>query len=196
VYPNGAFPFITAQLPFGVLPGGQTAGTANVVVTVNGVASSPKTVSVTPAAPGIFTIPPTGLGNAVLVFSDPTDQIYKIAAPASASATFGYPTAPVPRGQPAYFYATGLGAMSPPVSDGTGGLGTPPVSHSAIATPTVLVGGVTAQVQFAGQAPGYPGVNQINIVVPANAPTGNAVSLQIRTADGSTISNAATIAIQ
>ncbi|MGD1098579.1 MAG: FG-GAP-like repeat-containing protein, partial [Bryobacteraceae bacterium] len=113
VYPNGAFPFITAQLPFGVLPGGQTAGTANVVVTVNGVASSPKTVSVTPAAPGIFTIPPTGLGNAVLVFSDPTDQIYKIAAPASASATFGYPTAPVPRGQPAYFYATGLGAMSP-----------------------------------------------------------------------------------
>jgi uncharacterized protein (TIGR03437 family) len=196
VSPNGTFPVINAQLPFGVLPGGETSGAASVVVTVNGVPSSPTSVSVTPAAPGIFTIPPNGLGNAVLVFNDPVDQIYKIAAPVSDSATFGYPAAAVPRGQTAYFYATGLGAMNPPVSDGTGGLGAPPVAHSAVATPAVLVGGITAQVQFAGQAPGYPGVNQINVVIPANAPTGDAVSLQIRTADGSTTSNAATIAIR
>ena len=67
----------------------------------------------------------------------------------------------------------------------------------AVATPTVLVGGITAPVLFAGQAPGYPGVNQINITIPANAPTGNDVPLQIQTADGSlTTRNLVTIAIK
>ena len=63
--------------------------------------------------------------------------------------------------------------------------------------PTALVGGVPAQVTFAGQAPGYPGVNQINIVIPANAPTGNAVPLQLMSGDGKVLSTpGATIAIQ
>jgi len=56
---------------------------------------------------------------------------------------------------------------------------------------------VTAQVVFAGQAPQYPGVNQINIIIPQNAPTGAAVPIQIQSADGTVISPAsATIAIQ
>jgi uncharacterized protein (TIGR03437 family) len=51
-------------------------------------------------------------------------------------------------------------------------------------------------VQFAGQAPGYPGVNQINVVIPENAPTGNQVPIQVISADGSVTSNTATIAIR
>jgi len=47
-----------------------------------------------------------------------------------------------------------------------------------------------------GTAPGFPGVLQINITVPQNAPTGNTVSLIVRSADGTVISNAATIAVQ
>ena len=43
---------------------------------------------------------------------------------------------------------------------------------------------------------GFPGVLQINIPVPQNAPTGNTVSLIVRSADGTVISNAATIAVQ
>ena len=183
VIPNGAFPFINAQLPYNVLPAGQSSGTANVIVSVNGVSSPPKSLLVTPVAPGIFTIPPNGLGNAVLVFVDPVDQITKIAAPVSASATFGYPTGPIPRGQLGFFYATGLGAITPPISNGAGASGGVP--HFANAQPTVLVGGITADVKFAGQAPGYPGVNQINIVIPENAPTGDSVSLQVETTDGS-----------
>jgi uncharacterized protein (TIGR03437 family) len=54
-----------------------------------------------------------------------------------------------------------------------------------------------AHLDFAGQAPYYPGVYQVNIVIPSDAPTGNAISLQIQTADGSATSTPlATIAIR
>jgi len=63
--------------------------------------------------------------------------------------------------------------------------------------PTVLVGGMPAQAVFAGQAGAYPGLNQINFTIPANAPTGNAVPLQVMSADGTILSTpSATIAIQ
>jgi uncharacterized protein (TIGR03437 family) len=190
VVPVGAFPFVNAQMPFGVQP-----GTATIVVTVNNVSSAPKPTPVVPAAPGLFTIPPDGQHNAVLVFVDPADGVAKIAAPASAN--IGYPTGPIARGQSGFFYATGLGLVTPPVDDGDGGLKPPIVGHQANSTPLVLIGGITAEVQFAGQAPGYPGVNQINIIIPNNAPTGDAVSIQVRTADGTVTSTAgATVAIK
>jgi virginiamycin B lyase len=193
VVPTGAFPLVNAQVPFEALPAGQTSGTANLVVTVNSVSSPPQSVPIVAAAPGVFTIPPTGQGNVIFAFIDPADNTAKIAAPASASASIGYPTAPVPIGQSGFFYATGLGAMTPPISDGAADL---TITHSADAMPAVMVGGVTAQVQFAGQAPGFPGVNQINIVIPSSAPTGDAVPLQVQTADGKIISTpGATIAV-
>jgi uncharacterized protein (TIGR03437 family) len=191
VVPTGAFPFVNAQVPFGVLP-----GMSNVVVKINDVSSSPKPIPIIAAAPGIFTIPPTGQGNGILVFIDPDDGIAKIAAPASKSAEIGYPTAPIPRGQSGFFYATGLGVVTPPVNDGAGGLEEPVVAHFAV-TPVVLIGGLTAKVDFAGQAPGYPGVNQVNIVVPENAAPGDAIPLQIRSADGTvTSTSAVTVAIR
>jgi uncharacterized protein (TIGR03437 family) len=193
---NGSSGFINAQVPFEVLAGAQTLATVNVVVTVNGIPSQPEPVEIVPAAPGIFTIPPDGQHNAILVFVDPADNIVKIAS-SLASSSIGFPTAPIPRGQSGFFYATGLGAMTPAVADGDGGLGDLAIAHPANATPIVLVGGVTASVQFAGQAPGFPGVNQINIIVPNNAPIGDAVSLQVQTADGDIISTlGATVAIR
>jgi uncharacterized protein (TIGR03437 family) len=197
VSPSGPFPFVTAQVPFNVLPPGQGSGVANVVVSVNGTSSAPEQTNIVAAAPGVFTIPPDGQSRAILVFVDPADQAAKIAAPTSASGSIGFATAPIPRGTKGFFYATGLGAMTPPVNDGAGGLEDPGVVHQANATPTVLIGGITAELQFAGQAPGFPGVAQINIVVPQNAPVGDAVSLQIRTADGTITSTPkATIAVR
>ena len=46
---------INAQLPFNVLPTGQTSGAVNLVVTRGNGASAPSSVTVVPASPGIFT---------------------------------------------------------------------------------------------------------------------------------------------
>jgi len=60
----------------------------------------------------------------------------------------------------------------------------------------VFLGGVLAQVVFAGQAAGFPGVSQINITVPQSAPTGSTIPLIVKSAVGTVASNAATFAVQ
>jgi uncharacterized protein (TIGR03437 family) len=185
-------PFINAQLPFEI-----TNSSATMVTTVNGVPSAPITVPVTPQAPGVFTVPPDGEHNAIFIYVDPSSGIAKIAAPTSQTASFTIPTAPIPRGTNGFFYATGLGLLTPPLADGAAPSLTDMIVYRALMIPTVLVGGVAAPVAFAGQAPGYPGVNQLNITIPINGPTGNAVPLQVMSADGKVLSTPlATIAIQ
>jgi uncharacterized protein (TIGR03437 family) len=112
------------------------------------------------------------------------------------NANIGLTTHPIPRGTFAFFYATGLGAMSPPVEDGTAGASG--ITYNAINVPQVMIGGVAAQVLFAGQAPGFPGVYQVNIQIPANAPTGDGISVQMVSADGTITSppNTAVISVQ
>lgn len=180
---------VNAQLPFGILAPGQTSATVNVIVNVGGVLTAPVAVSIVQQAPGIFTIP-SGLGNAVMV--NLTDG--SVAAPTNAN--IGLTTHPIPRGTFAFFYATGLGEMSPPVTDGAAGLDG--VVHNVVNMPQVLIGNVPVTPLFAGQAAGFPGVYQVNIQIPQNAPTGSAISVQMVSADGTVTSaaNIATIAIE
>lgn len=192
VTPSGANPQVNVQVPNEALPAGQTTATIPVVLTVNGVVSAAVNETIVASAPGIFTIPPTGQGNAILVYSN--NGLATIAGPTTAS--LGYPSAPIPRGTTAYFYATGLGATTPPVPNGSG---TCPASNglcTANANPQVFIGGIAAPLLFAGQAPGFPGVFQINVTVPQAAPTGNSVSLVVKSANGAVTSNTSTIAIQ
>ena len=192
VTPSAPYPSFNAQLPFEI-----TDSSTTMVVTVNGVPSAPVTVAVTPQAPGVFTSPPDGQHNAIFVYIEPASGTAKIAAPTSDATNFTIPTAPIPRGTNGFFYATGLGSLMPSLADGAAPSLTDTTVYEALMMPTVLVGGVAAPVAFAGQAPGYPGVNQINITIPANAPTGSSVPLQLMSADGKVLSTpGATIAIQ
>jgi uncharacterized protein (TIGR03437 family) len=60
-------------------------------------------------------------------------------------------------------------------------------------TTGVTIGGVAANVTFSGPAPGLMGVNQVNALVPANAPAGNAVPVVVSI--GGLSSNTVTIAV-
>jgi trimeric autotransporter adhesin len=192
VAPGGQYPFITAQVPFEVLSGSQTSTTAQVVVTINNQPSQPVAAPIVASAPGIFTDPATGQGGAILVYTG-ANGVATVAAPVNAG--LGFATAPIPRGTAAFFYATGLGALTPPIADGAGGIdGT---THEAALVPVITIGGVQltpAQVVYYGPS-GYPGVYQINIVVPLNAPTGDGIALTVATPDGTVISNTATVSI-
>ena len=189
VHTPGTYDQINAQVPWEILkvvpPGTNTTAGVQVIVSRNGVPSAPFTANVGAAAPGIFTFQ-YGIGQAVAYGN--TD--YQIAAPTNAG--LPYPSHPAKIGDPLTLaiLATGLG----PVKDSVPNGGLPAGGASPTVTnPTVLVGGVPAQVVFCGLI-GYVGVYQINIVIQPGTPTGNAVPLQIQM-NGITSRNDVTIAV-
>jgi uncharacterized protein (TIGR03437 family) len=77
---------------------------------------------------------------------------------------------PARRGSTVQVYMNGLGPVDN--QPDTGEPAQAQLLSRTLATPTVTIGGVPALVQFSGLAPGYPGLNQVNIVVSSGAPTG------------------------
>jgi uncharacterized protein (TIGR03437 family) len=170
---------INAQIPY------ELAGSSSAQVVVNdGTASAPQTVQLAAQAPGIFV-----LGNGQAVAYGNTD--FAFAAPAGSIPGVTSHPAKILDPQTLVILATGLGAVNPSIPDGSGD---PTTIHNTTSTPVVTVGGVNAQVVFSGIAPGFPGVYQINIIVPAGSPTGDAVPLQIQMG-GITTTNQVTIAV-
>jgi uncharacterized protein (TIGR03437 family) len=160
---------VNAQLPWDVLPAGQTSGTVNVVVNNNGNMSPAMQVQVGALSPGIFSIP-NGAGYAVAV----NNADGSVAAPVGAIP--GIVTHPAKVGDALILYSNGLGAVDNAVANGAASADK---LRTALTTPTVLVNGVQAQVFFAGLTPQFPGVNQINFMVPQVNP-GDSLPLQLR----------------
>lgn len=184
--PGGSNPAqINAQLPWEV-----QQGVAKVVVTRNGVQSQPVDVQVGPFGPGIFAIGlPTGQLIAAAIISDP------VAAPLPAPVGVlpGVSTRPIKAGEILQIFTTGLGELDIPVASGD--IPTDGQLHRTTTTPTVLVGGVPAQVEFSGMAPTLVGVDQVNIKIPVDAPKGDAIPLQLQIG-GITSTDQVTIAIE
>ena len=59
-------------------------------------------------------------------------------------------------------YVTGLGNVTPAVNSGTAA----PTDTSTLAPVTATIGGAAAKVVFAGLAPGFAGLYQVNIETP------------------------------
>jgi len=139
-------------LPFAVTPGLRNVEVKTSSATLTG------TVRVISAAPGIFANP---TGGAVL------NQDGALNADAARAG----------RGQVISIYATGPGALSRAIEDGTGAPSSPLALTTS--TPDVFIAGVPAAVQFSGMAPGFSGLWQINAVVPERAFITGRVPLQV-----------------
>ena len=75
-------------------------------------------------------------------------------------------------------YGTGFGVANPPGQDGLSWLA------SAV---SATIGGLPAEVTYAGLAPGYTaGLQQINIRIPDGCPTGAAVPIRLQIGGHST----------
>jgi len=201
---NNSYGQINVQVPV-ELP---ASGTVNVQVTTgSGVsaATSAATVQMASAAPGVFwfydandssdrSAAVVEAGTSWVVMPGALALEYGITGNCVSPQTLCAESAKP--GDSVQIYVTGLGATSPPL--GTGQLapasGNPP--YPAALTPTVTVGGIPAQVSFAGVAPGwYAGFYVIDIVVPATAPAGNFVPIAVSMPDG-LMDTSTTIAIQ
>jgi len=178
---------INAQMPWNVLPSGQSSGNVNVVVTRQGQASAPASVSIGAVSPGIFSVN-FGSGNAIAYGN--SDGIIA----AAAGAIPGLTTKPAKINDPTtlVILATGLGPVDNPPT--TGAAANDGQLHKCLTPPQVLVGNVAADVVFAGLTPQFVGVYQINIVIKPGTPTGDKVPIQI-VQGGITTSNQVTIAV-
>ncbi len=126
-------------------------GTANVVVTVNGVSTSTASVSINATAPGILVY---GANHAIVQNAD-----FSLNATGDPAAVGTYVT----------LYAAGLGQLDHPIPTGAAAPSNP--LSNAVAVPTVTINGVNAPVVFAGMAPGFVGLAQLDVQIPS-LPTG------------------------
>ena len=101
--------------------------------------------------------------------------------------------APASVGDALTIYCAGLGAVNPPVADGSAAPLTPPFAQT-VDPVTVTVGGIPAQVLFSGLAPGYAGVYQVNVLIPSGVAPGASVPVAITA--GGFPSPPVTVAIQ
>lgn len=160
---------INAQMPWETEP-----GNAPVSVTRAGVSVS-QPVHVSPAGPAIFTLA-DGLSAAAVNNEDGS---------ANSAAT------PVAPGHFVILFGTGLGAVSPPVASGEPAP-VDPLSRVA-GTVTVEVAGRQVIPDYAGLAPSFAGLWQLNVLVPPETPSG---AVPVVLVLNGLRSNTATIAVQ
>ncbi len=145
---------INAQVPYDVPPG-------PLAVTVSTAAgdSAAETITIAPAAPGIF------LRDGRRAIAQ--NQDFRLNDPAT----------PEARGRVLTVYLTGQGPLDGALAAGEAAPTT--TLLRALATPEATVGGRPARVLFLGLSPGFVGLAQANIEIPADAPTGPAVELTL-----------------
>jgi uncharacterized protein (TIGR03437 family) len=142
----------------------RNGGEAAVVVR-DGVRSAPLLLRFAFWAPGLFTLDGSGRGPAAALHAD------------------GRPITsqnPARRGESIMLFGTGSGFRDPRMR-------LPEI------LPSVLIGGVSSEVEYSGPAPGFSGLDQVNVQVPNAAPLGSAVPVELRY--GAAASNTATLAV-
>ncbi len=168
---------VNAIVPYAV--GGRAE--TRISVEYQGRRTAEVVVPVAAAAPAIFTLNASGVGPGAILNQDNT---------------VNSPDNPAPRGSVIQIFATGGGETRPAGVDGR--VASPvfgPIPSQALGV-SVTIGGVAAEVQYAGAAPSLvAGVMQVNAVVPAGAPVGSAVPV-VLTVGGVSSPASATVAIR
>ncbi len=162
---------LNVQLPFSLNTGSVAARLSR-----EGILSGSFFIPIVTAAPGIFTRSQDGRGPGAILNT-------ATFVPVSA-------TNPARRGTFVSVFCTGLGSVNNAPASGA------PASSSPLSTtvqqPTATIGGQTAAISFSGLAPGFVGLYQVNVEVPAGLTVGeHPLILSV----GGTASNTVTISV-
>ncbi len=155
---------------------------ANLTVTSADMTSASIVVPLASRAPGIFMLNAAGQAAATIA-NTATIAALALSFPGSR---------PEQQGEYISIYCTGLGAVTHQPATGAVAL-VDPLSVSIVNSMTVTIGGVSTPILFSGLTPGFFGLYQVNVQVPANSPTGLFVPITISL--GGQTSKPATIAI-
>ncbi|MCH7979681.1 MAG: hypothetical protein IH935_11995 [Acidobacteria bacterium] len=128
----------------------------------------PEPVTVAPAQPAVFTLNQSGQGQGLVFVATATTQVLADGSnPAKANDVV-------------VIWCSGLGALDQTVVAGEAAPFFPPAR--TVDPVTVTIGDVDAPVQFAGLAPGFTGLYQVNAVVPAGVTPGDDVPVVLNVA--------------
>ena len=149
---------ISAMVPYGIAGKSST----QIQVVYQGSTSDSFQKPIVPSAPGIFTADSSGQGQGAMTNAD---------------GSYNTSSNPATPGSYVTFYLTGEGQTDPSGSDGN--IAT---STANVALPvTVLIAGRTAQLLYAGSAPGnVNGFAQINAVIPSDLQYGGNLPLVVK----------------
>jgi uncharacterized protein (TIGR03437 family) len=153
-----------------LVPFATSEGFATFQVTNNNVQSNKVTVYNNLTAPGIFTLTnvdgtyPAGVGPAAVLHLD-----YSLVTQEN----------PAQAGETLLLFLTGLGAVTPPVADGAAAPSSPLANVNEFTDKNIFIDIFDAEskdsdatVSFAGLAPGFAGLYQINFTVPSGVASG------------------------
>ena len=140
---------VNFQVPFEIA--GRSS--AEMVISRAGANSAPQTIPVTVQQPGVYASPP---GSGIVV----RNADYSLVTNAT----------PLSAGELVFVYAAGLGAVTNAPATGAAAPTRPTAEVRAQVRATLH--GQPCEVLFAGLAPGFVGVYQVNFRVPAGVPTG------------------------
>jgi uncharacterized protein (TIGR03118 family) len=136
-----------------LVPSTVATGPAQIQATNNGLTSAAVTANVEPQAPAFFTIGTNASNGNIYVAAEHADGTLIGPAATIKNAT------PAEPGETIVLFATGFGA--------------PPASGQTLATPTIAIDGIDADVVFVGVV--GPGLYQFNVVVPSTVTLGQDV---------------------
>ena len=157
-----------AQINF-LMPADMVAGPVQIQTTNNGLTSATVTTTLASVAPAFFTLGTADAQGNLNIAAEHADG--SVGGPANLIA--GLTTTPFKTGETIVLFATGLGTTNPGVPNGLAISAPLPL----LVTPTVMMGGVSAQVTFAGLV--GPGLYQVNATIPSGIKPGTGATTSV-----------------
>jgi uncharacterized protein (TIGR03437 family) len=148
---------VNLQVPFEVV----NQNSAVLTVTSAGLSPASVTVPVADTALGIFTVDNTR------------------AAALNEDYSLNTPSNPATIGSVIQLYVTGQGAVNPKLATGLAAPSSPPFPAPTLQPVGVTMNGIQAKVDFAGLAPNFIGLLQINAVIPKALIPSNDISVSV-----------------
>ena len=169
---------INAQIPFELAANARHQAVVKTQKTGGQSITVPETITLAAVRPGIFTTNQQGNGQGAIL--NTRGALVDVSAAAAA-------------GEVVQVFATGLGATNPVVASGALAPSAEPLAR-VNAEVTAEIDGKPARVFFAGLAPGFVGLYQVNVEIPGGVTPGPAATLVLRQAG--VPSNTVTLAVR
>ena len=163
VWVNGSVApvFFASPGQFNVQVPWEVTGMGSFNMIVNGMPSNVQSVGVYTYSPDVFVV---SSAQAAITHAD--GSLVSDSSPAAVNETV-------------VVYCTGLGPVNGPMVTGAPASSTSLQAITTTQPATATLGGVPATVSFSGLAPGFIGLYQVNVQVPANAPPGSLLTIAI-----------------